>query len=45
MIRFLKSIIKKIPFIKEYIGFKDSCINKVKLSRYLEFKLLKSQGG
>ena len=45
MIRTLKSFIKRVPFIKEYIGFKDSCINKVPLVRYLEYKLFKSQGG
>lgn len=43
--RWMKNIIKAIPFVREYLDFKNSCINNVPLSRYLEFKLFKSQGG
>lgn len=41
----VKKILKRVPFIKEYIGFKNSCINNVPFARYLEYKFFKSQGG
>ena len=45
MMSWLKTIIKKIPLVSEYLGFRNSCINKVPLKRYLEYKIFRSQGG
>ena len=33
------------PFVKNYVNFKKSCINRVPFRNYLEYKLLGSQGG
>ena len=40
----LKTIVKKILLVSEYLGFRNSCINKVPLKRYLEYKIFRSQG-
>ena len=45
MMSLLKILVKKIPHISEYLGFRNSCINRVPLKRYLEFKIFRTQGG
>lgn len=45
MMSWLKILVKKIPLISEYLGFRNSCINKVSLKRYIEFKIFRTQGG
>ena len=43
-IKFLRFLMA-CPFVRDYVGFKKSVINKVPFCRYLEYKLLGSQGG
>lgn len=45
MKKILVRFLMLIPWYKDYIGFYKSVINKVPISRYLEYMLFSSQGG
>lgn len=45
MRRFLKRVLMHVPFLKHYVEFKQSLINRVPLRNYMEYMLFGSQGG
>ena len=45
MKRVFVNLLMKIPFIRQYVGFRKTIINRVPLKNYLEYMLFGSQGG